>query len=336
MGKFATCGHVAGVAQQHGFPEPCLLRFTSIYTGRQSWDKLRAKLNKSAEKQGFQFTVRSTSNSAQAMVCTLFCTRNRIFEDKACKREYYDGGAHFAAGIKVTMVKENSRVEQRGSMRINQPRKMERSGPKMKEDQCPFKINIPLNKKDDFFYLYKKGSVASLFGHVRRRVIFARADQIEKNVQKMLKDFDFANVKPSAASRVLHQIDDRVYNPKVVSNIIIKANNTCISERGINTKAASTQVLIDYLMISPDTSCVFLLHDPHISLTGGAKKGRPKKSSLMRVIKKYFNSKVVETEMVPDVTAEHNAIARRKSLYLHESVCLLLYAAWTPLYFQSC
>jgi hypothetical protein len=27
-GKFATCGHVAGVARQQGCPEPCMLGFT--------------------------------------------------------------------------------------------------------------------------------------------------------------------------------------------------------------------------------------------------------------------------------------------------------------------
>jgi hypothetical protein len=45
----------------------------------------------------------------------------------------------------------------------------------------------------------------------------------------------------------------------------------------MNTKASSAQFLIDYLTVSPDTSCVFLLHDPEMPLTGGAKKGLPKK-----------------------------------------------------------
>jgi hypothetical protein len=59
----------------------------SIYTGRQSWDDLRADLNKSAEKQGFKFTVRNTANLAQAAVWKIYCNRNIMFEDKACKRE---------------------------------------------------------------------------------------------------------------------------------------------------------------------------------------------------------------------------------------------------------
>jgi hypothetical protein len=71
-------------------------------------------------------------------------------------------------------------------------------------------------------------------------------------------------------------MEDSVYDTKALSNVISKAHKTWLSDRGINTKATSAQVLIDYLTVSPDTSCIFLLHDPFIPLTGGAKKGRPK------------------------------------------------------------
>jgi hypothetical protein len=77
-GKYTTCGEVAGVAREQGYPEPCLLRFPTIYTGMQSWDDLRADLNKSAEKQGFQFTVHKSKHTEQATVWTLSCTRHRI------------------------------------------------------------------------------------------------------------------------------------------------------------------------------------------------------------------------------------------------------------------
>jgi hypothetical protein len=93
----------------------------------------------------------------------------------------------------------------------------------------------------------------------------------------MIKDFEVANVNPSTASRLLHQMEDRVYDPKAISNIIAKAHKTWLSDRGINTRATSAQVLIDYITVSPGTSCVFLLHDPETPLTGGAKKGLPEK-----------------------------------------------------------
>jgi hypothetical protein len=223
---------------------------------------------------------------------------------------------HFASGMKVTTVKENRRAERRGPTGIHQPRKTETSLPTRKEDIFPLKISIHFNKKDDMFYLSKNGSVDTHSGHVQRTVIFARADQIDKNVQKMIKDFEVDNVNPSTTSRLLHQMEDHVYDPKALSNIKAKAQKTWLSYRGINTRAASAQVLIDYLTVSPDTSCVFLLHDPEIPLTGGAKKGRPKKTSPIRVVAKDLKSQVVKTEMIPQMSAEQYAISRRKALYL--------------------
>jgi uncharacterized protein YlbG (UPF0298 family) len=146
-----------------------------------------------------------------------------MVEHKACKYIYDYPDAQFAAYIKVATVKENRRVEQHGPTSIHQPRKMENSLPMRKEDICPFKINIHFNKKDDLFYLSKNGSVHTHSGHVRRTVIFARADQIDKNLQKMIRDLEVANVKPSADSRLLHQMEDCVYTPKDISNVIAKA-----------------------------------------------------------------------------------------------------------------
>jgi uncharacterized protein YlbG (UPF0298 family) len=135
--------------------------------------------------------------------------------------------------------------------------------------ECPFKINIHFNKKDELFYLSNHGSVHTHSGSVRRTIIFARADQLDKNVEKMIKDFEVVNMKSSAASRLLHQMDDRVYDPKAISNVVAKAKKTWLLERGIDMKAASAQVLVDYLTVSPDCSCVFLLHDSYSALAGG-------------------------------------------------------------------
>jgi hypothetical protein len=48
----------------------------------------------------------------------------------------------------------------------------------------------------------------------------------------------------------------------------------------------------------------------------------------MRAVTKDFNSQAVETEMIPQISAEQHAIARRKALYLPTSDCMLLYTAW--------
>jgi hypothetical protein len=92
----------------------------------------------------------------------------------------------------------------------------------------------------------------------------------------MIKDFEVDNVRPSTASRLLHHMEDYVYDTSDIANGISKAQKTWLSDWGINTKFTSTHVLISYLTVSPYTSCVFLLHDPVTPLTGGAKKGRPK------------------------------------------------------------
>jgi hypothetical protein len=97
-GKYISCGEVAGIARQLDYHEPCLLRFPTTYTARQSWDDLRADLNKVAEKQGFKFTVHNTKHTEQATPWTLSCTRLRMVEHKACKRIYEYSDAQFAAG----------------------------------------------------------------------------------------------------------------------------------------------------------------------------------------------------------------------------------------------
>jgi hypothetical protein len=52
--------------------------------------------------------------------------------------------------------------------------------------------------------------------------MFARAEQIDKNVQKMINDFEVANVKPTTVFRLLHQMEDPVYDPKAISNVTAK------------------------------------------------------------------------------------------------------------------
>jgi hypothetical protein len=96
---------VAAIARQSEYHEPFLLRFPTIYSGRQSWDDLRADLNKVAKKEGFQFTVRNTKHTAQATAWTLSCTHHRMAEHKVCKRVYDCPDAQFASGMKVTTVK---------------------------------------------------------------------------------------------------------------------------------------------------------------------------------------------------------------------------------------
>jgi hypothetical protein len=111
-------------------------------------------------------------------------------------------------------------------------------------------------------FTYQNMDVYSfIVGMLGVTVIFSRAGQIDKNVQKMIKDFQVANVKPSTDYHLLHQMEDRVYVPRAIFNVITKAQRNWLSDRGINTKAASAQVLIAYITVSPYTTCVFLIYD---------------------------------------------------------------------------
>jgi hypothetical protein len=106
--------------------------------------------------------------------------------------------------MKVTTVKENHRVEQHGPTGINQQWKTQTSPPTMRNDVCPFKINIRFNKKDDLFYLSKNGSLHTHSGHVRRTIIFAKADQLDKNVEKTIKDFEVCDCEHVMLDRGQH------------------------------------------------------------------------------------------------------------------------------------
>jgi hypothetical protein len=107
-----------------------------------------------------------------------------MFEDKACKRKYVDNETQYASGVKVTTVKYNRGVEQRGPTGINQPRKMETSLPTPKNDVCPFKIKIHFNKKDDLFYLSKHGSVHTHSHHFRRTILFLEPTNSIRTLRK--------------------------------------------------------------------------------------------------------------------------------------------------------
>jgi hypothetical protein len=65
-------------------------------------------------------------------------------------------------------------------------------------------------------FTYQKMDLYTLIaGMLGELFFFARADQIDKNVQKMIKDFEVANIMPSTDSCLLHQIEDRVMTPRL-------------------------------------------------------------------------------------------------------------------------
>jgi hypothetical protein len=64
---------------------------------------------------------------------------------------------------------------------------------------------------------------------------------MDEHVEEMVKQFAMTNSSPSTCVRMLHRMDDRLYD------------------------------------VHPDTNAVIVIHDPSSALIGGRQKGRPNK-----------------------------------------------------------
>jgi hypothetical protein len=74
---------------------------------------------------------------------------------------------------------------------------------------------------------------------------------------------------------MLHRMDDCLYDMQTVSNICNKAKKSFLEEKGVYTFSTKAQQLVDYLMTTPDTNAVIVIHDPSSALLVGEKKGGP-------------------------------------------------------------
>jgi hypothetical protein len=63
-------------------------------------------------------------------------------------------------------------------------------------------------------------------------VSFTKGGQIDKDVQKMVNDFQVISIKPSTDYCLLCKMDDRICDPKSVSNMVAKAQKTWFREWG--------------------------------------------------------------------------------------------------------
>jgi hypothetical protein len=77
-------------------------------------------------------------------------------ENKACKRKYEYPDAQFAAGMKVTTVKENRRAEQRGPAGINQLRKNGDLTPNEEGRYLSIQSQHPFHQEGRLVLLYPK------------------------------------------------------------------------------------------------------------------------------------------------------------------------------------
>jgi hypothetical protein len=85
------------------------------------------------------------------------------------------------------------------------------------------------------------------------------------------------NASPSTCVRMLHRMDDHLYDVQPVDNIFNKAEKSLLEEKGVDASSTKAQQLVDYLMTNPNTNAVIVIHDPSSALIGERQKSRPNK-----------------------------------------------------------
>jgi hypothetical protein len=182
-----------------------------------------------------------------------------------------DGDNHaFAQGNKVTLMKGNRNIEQSGPLGKTLPRKTTTTLPIVAQQRCPFRINIYYHKSDGYYYLstngnvhsFQKGLICSHHHHERKMVVFSIRTDMDEHVEKMVKQFATMNSSPSTCVRMLHRMDDRLYDIQTVANIFNNAKKSLLEEKGVDTWSTKAQQLVDYLMTNTDTNAVLVIHDP--------------------------------------------------------------------------
>jgi hypothetical protein len=89
---------------------------------------------------------------------------------------------------------------------------------------------------------------------------------MDEHVEKMVKQFAMTNASPSTCVRMLHRMDDHLYDVQTVSNIFNKAKKSLLEENGVDTSSTKAQQLVDYLVTNPDTNSVISIYDPSSAL----------------------------------------------------------------------
>jgi hypothetical protein len=79
---------------------------------------------------------------------SLGCYRSRLYKSRQASFLNYGGNKMFEQGNKVTLMKGNRKIEQRGSIGKTLSRKKTTTLPVDAEERCPFRINIYYFKPD--------------------------------------------------------------------------------------------------------------------------------------------------------------------------------------------
>jgi hypothetical protein len=155
---------------------------------------------------------------------------------------------------------------------------------------------------------------------------------MDEHLEKMVKQFSMTDASPSTCVRILHRMNDRLYDVQTVANILNKAKKGLLEEKGVDPSSTKAQQLIEFLMTNPNTNSVIVIHDPLSSLIGKRQKGRPnkKRENQLVLMMKMSNKEATAEELVfhREYTLDDYAEAQRHALYLPDYDAMILYVAW--------
>jgi hypothetical protein len=101
---------------------------------------------------------------------------------------------------------------------------------------------------------------------------------MDEHMDKMLKQFAMTNSSPSTCVRMLHMMDDRLYDVvQTFAKIFNRAKKSLLDKKGVDTTSTKSQQLVDLFKTDPDTNAVIVIHDPSSELISGRQKGRSNK-----------------------------------------------------------
>jgi hypothetical protein len=68
---------------------------------------------------------------------------------------------------------------------------------------------------------------------------------MDEHMEKMVNQFAMTNSSPSTCVRMLHRMDDHLYDVQIVANIFNKAKKSMLEEKGVGTSSTKAHQLVD-------------------------------------------------------------------------------------------
>jgi hypothetical protein len=111
-----------------GYPKHCMMKFPEVYSGEMMWEMLKSVVLKAGEEQGY--TLRGTQCGKSTVTTksvksgkpfsgwtySLGCYRSRLYQSQQASFLNSGGNEMFEQGNKVTFMKGNRKIEQRGPL----------------------------------------------------------------------------------------------------------------------------------------------------------------------------------------------------------------------------